>query len=348
MAFTDNSDLFGSVHEDGINLIVRHIMQQRPSLFNYATRVFHKNPKLFCEPIIAAPLVYSTNNPLFTEQEPLPILGAPVPIGLNFCLQLTDVEIDFHPTSVFDLPAELGDKLDKQRFALRAKVCVGIDCPPDDLVEDLIPILERLVVTGKLLAIDSLASSEEKTSSTAAFSASTKERAARMMTTYDEPMSRSLMLSNYAKFNEPANDARMVAGINTDKGTIALPTRELLCFCLELYVVGHFEWGTVIDPIQQWLKPRLDGIEIVDLQPTPMENAIECYAATVMRLGILPRLILPMEVLILDVTKVLMAQGLNIGQQITLSPSEVPADVPNNPAIEDNMVKAFIKLTVTP
>ena len=38
MAFTDESDVFGSVHEDGINLVVRHLMRQRPSLFNYATK----------------------------------------------------------------------------------------------------------------------------------------------------------------------------------------------------------------------------------------------------------------------------------------------------------------------
>jgi hypothetical protein len=37
MAFTDNADLFASVGEDGINLVVRHIMRQRPSLVNYGT-----------------------------------------------------------------------------------------------------------------------------------------------------------------------------------------------------------------------------------------------------------------------------------------------------------------------
>ena len=35
MAFTDNCDLYAAVHEDGINLIARHILRQRPSLFNY-------------------------------------------------------------------------------------------------------------------------------------------------------------------------------------------------------------------------------------------------------------------------------------------------------------------------
>ena len=32
MALTDNCDLYGAVHEDGVNRIIRHIMRQRPSL----------------------------------------------------------------------------------------------------------------------------------------------------------------------------------------------------------------------------------------------------------------------------------------------------------------------------
>ncbi|MBZ0295168.1 MAG: hypothetical protein K8L99_21565 [Anaerolineae bacterium] len=348
MAFTDHSDIFGSIHEEGINRIVRHIMQQRPSLFNYATRAFHENPELFCARIEAAPLVKEKGNPLFTEQEPLPILGAPIPLGLNFCLQLTDAEIDFHPTSSFELPEQLGGKLAEQRFALRAKACVGIDCPSEDLIDQLIPIMERLVVSKKLGVYEQLKESEDSEKASASLSAGTQDRAARLMASNYELQSRSAMLSSYAMFNQPTSIAP-TAGISVDRGnTITLPTRKLICFCLELYVVGHFEWGTVIDPKQQWLKPRLDGIEIVDLQPTPMENAIECYAATVMRLGLLPRLILPMEVMVLNVTEVLKKQGLIIGKQITLSPSVVPTDVPNNPAIEDDMVKAFIKLAVTP
>ena len=33
MAFTSNSDLFGAVHEDGINRVVRHIMPQASVTF---------------------------------------------------------------------------------------------------------------------------------------------------------------------------------------------------------------------------------------------------------------------------------------------------------------------------
>jgi hypothetical protein len=38
---------------------------------------------LFCVPIEVAPEVRAAGNPLFTEQDPLPVFGAPTPIGLN-------------------------------------------------------------------------------------------------------------------------------------------------------------------------------------------------------------------------------------------------------------------------
>jgi hypothetical protein len=37
MAFTDRSEIYGAVHEEGINFLLRHVMRQRPSLFTYAT-----------------------------------------------------------------------------------------------------------------------------------------------------------------------------------------------------------------------------------------------------------------------------------------------------------------------
>ena len=66
-----------------------------------------------------------------------------------------------------------------------------------------------------------------------------------------------------------------------------------------------------------------------------------------LRLGILPRLIVPMEKMILDVTALLQEQGMAIGQQVTLQPSAVPGDVPNNPAVEQDQLKVFVTLTVT-
>jgi hypothetical protein len=57
MAFTDNADLFASVGEDGINLVV---MWQRPSLVNNGTAWVAAAPSgRLCQPIDAAPDVIS-------------------------------------------------------------------------------------------------------------------------------------------------------------------------------------------------------------------------------------------------------------------------------------------------
>ncbi len=294
MPFTDHSDLYGSLHEDGINRVIRHVMRQRPSLFNYATAFFSNHPKLLCVPIEVAPEVKAAGNPLFTEQDPLPVFGAPTPIGLNWCLQLTDVRIDFHPGNAIGLPPELG-ALPEQRLALRMKGCFGLDCPSEDLIRDLLPAVEVLAT----------ASGQP-----------------------DSP--RALAPSRGAPPRTP----------------VVLPTRKLTCFCLELFAVAHFEWGAIGAPDSQWLKLRLDGLEVVDLKPAEMEDLVECYVRTTLRLGLLPRLSQPIESMVLNLTDLLRKQGITIGQRVTLQPAPAPAAVPHNPAVESDQLMAFINLVV--
>ncbi len=51
MAFTDRSDLFAAVHENGINATIGQLMLQRPSMFNYATILFTQAlSSQFCVP----------------------------------------------------------------------------------------------------------------------------------------------------------------------------------------------------------------------------------------------------------------------------------------------------------
>jgi hypothetical protein len=78
-----------------------------------------------------------------------------------------------------------------------------------------------------------------------------------------------------------------------------------------------------------------------------MEDMIECYIRAVLRLGILPRMSIAIEKMVLDITKMLQEQGLTIGETITLEPAPVPASVPNNPAVEDDQLKVFINLVIT-
>lgn len=130
MAFTDQSDLYGAVHEDGINQVVRHLMRLRPSLFNYGTEFVAKNNQLLCHPIEADPMVFARGNPLLTIEPALPVLGTNGLINLNYCVQLVDARIDFHRNNVIDLPPEIGE-IPPQHFALTAKACVGLGCPDE-------------------------------------------------------------------------------------------------------------------------------------------------------------------------------------------------------------------------
>jgi hypothetical protein len=68
----------------------------------------------------------------------------------------------------------------------------------------------------------------------------------------------------------------------------------------------------------------------------------------VLRLGILPRLSIKIEKMVLDITRLLRQQGLQAGQQISLAPAPVPAAVSHNPAVEDDQLKAFVNLVIQP
>lgn len=139
MAFTDNCDLYGAVHEDGVNRFINHLLRQRPSLFNYATADIAANRELWCTPVKFSEDVARVGNPLFTIMPPLPLLGADAPpVGIGFCAQVSEIRIDFYKGNKIALPRELG-ALPEQRFALAFHLCAGIGCPSPDLV-DRIPV----------------------------------------------------------------------------------------------------------------------------------------------------------------------------------------------------------------
>jgi len=301
MPFTDRSDLFASLEEEGVNLFVRHLMRQRPSLFNYATVYFEKHPSLLCAKIDAANKVKENGDPLFSVQEPIPILGVAPPISLNWSLQITDVEVDFHPGNTIELPKELG-ALDEQQLGLRMKACLGLDCPSKGLLEELLPGIEAEVSP--------------------------------------RPPRENEDRDGDGKPDRPREEPK-------DEPDPYVPsTRELICVCLELYAVAHVEWGTIPGIEGEYAKPKLDGLEIVDIAPKELEGQLECYLETVLKLGLLPRVNTPIESLVLDITGLLADRGLELGQSVRIEPAAVPADVPNNPAIEDDSIKVFANLVV--
>ena len=66
MPFTSNCDFYVAIQDAGINRVVRHVMRQRPSLFNYGTALLAQNTHLLCAAIDVAPEVTLAGNPLIT------------------------------------------------------------------------------------------------------------------------------------------------------------------------------------------------------------------------------------------------------------------------------------------
>jgi hypothetical protein len=271
MAFTDNCDLFAAVHEDGINRVARHIMRQRPSLFNYATQYVRDHPELACHFPDQTIDVTNHGNPLFGLESPIPIFGADAPpVGLNFCAQLVDARIDFHPGNVISRPAELNPPLKPQHLAMIVKVCAGIDCPPQQFIDQIPPGSPFGNLAGR----------------------------------------------------EPQKQPPLVP-----------PTRKLICFCLTAFVVAHVELVKVAG--KAYLMGKVDGVDIVDIKPDALEDGINCYLRTTMEVLLREKLTIPVEKLALSFPL--------FGMPITLAPTPNPP-VPNNPAVEDDQLKAFVTI----
>lgn len=142
MAFTDHCSIFASLHESGVNKVVRQIIRQRPALFNYASvdiiQLYQTRPDILCAPL---PEGIPRGTPLFTEIPPLPIPGSIYGTGL--LLQMSALELDVHPGNAFDLPAELNPPLGAQSFSLRLRFCVGIGCSDKERLLSLTPQSDR-------------------------------------------------------------------------------------------------------------------------------------------------------------------------------------------------------------
>lgn len=270
MAFTDNCDLYGAVHEDGVNRVIRHIMRQRPSMFNYATADVAGNKERWCGPVEATQDVHDYGNPLFSILPPLPVIGADSPpVGLSFCVQVPKLELDFAPGDVVGLPPEL-DPLGEQRFALHFVVCGALGCPDDRTLEQ-VPVLPP----GK---------------------------------GRDRP-------------EQPP--------------PVHVPG-TLRCFCLEVFVVGHFERAFILG--SESLLGKVDGVEIVDIKPEGLESNLECYIRTAVTLVLRQKLAVPLARFFVSFP--LFGMG-----TVVLSPTANPP-VAHNPAIEDDQLKAFVTMTV--
>jgi hypothetical protein len=116
-----------------------------------------------------------------------------------------------------------------------------------------------------------------------------------------------------------------------------IPSRQVLCFCISVFATAHLE---VVGPAGgQRLAIRLEDLEIVDIKPDELESNIECFLSTTLRVGILPRLRIALDTMTFELGKF---------AHLSLSLTPVSASLPNNPAIEDDQLKVFVNVGVSP
>jgi hypothetical protein len=112
---------------------------------------------------------------------------------------------------------------------------------------------------------------------------------------------------------------------------IVLRTKPI-CFCLDVFVIGHFTLEN------GFLLGHIDDIDIVDIKPDELEANLNCYIKMCVNVILREKLAIQMERLTLSFPL------FNIAT-ITLSPTPNPP-VPNNPAVEEDQLKIFITMTV--
>jgi hypothetical protein len=285
MPFTQNCDLFGSVNEQAINNVVLDLQRQRPSLFNYGTEAFVAHPKLLCNQSVIGmldPDVHNFGNPVVSL---LPLVGIPGytgPFGLEFCLQLSELKIDFQPSNSIVLPAGLNPPLAAQHFALQAKLCAGLGCPDMSLLGQIIPVDNPFPTFGNQSA-----------------------------------GKQGVGNRNVGNDQASANDKGINTGISTP--TRPFPFRKPICFCLDLFVVLHVDQVTTGGDTMVSLV--LDGVEIPELKPIGMEKIIECYIRTTLNLGILPQIKIAFSSLVFKIADTIPIHPTPISAAVPFNPN---------------------------
>ena len=253
MALTSLSPLFAAVHEDGINALVHQLMQRNPTLFNYGSDAFVAQPGLLCHDLSVWPPLRDSGAKIVKRMPPLPIPGNDE-YGLEWGLQVTDLQIDFHKGNVLNLPPQLPQPLPDQHLALKVSACFVLGCPGDRALIAQPPHVPPIDI-GK----------------------PDKQEQERRRIEEEERRRRE------AATGEHKNDVPVPA-----KELVPLQPQDKVCACLDMFAVAHvrrIDNGSVslIDVV-------LDRLEIVDVTPDGLESLLECYASTALRWGILPRL----------------------------------------------------------
>lgn len=116
----------------------------------------------------------------------------------------------------------------------------------------------------------------------------------------------------------------------------ALPiNREKIhCFCLDVFALASIRKDQT--PAGPALAIELKGLEIVDIKPDGLEESIECLISATISLGVLPRLRLSVQDIILS---------LGIYGSLTIGLTPISAQVPFNPRIANDELAVFVNVS---
>ncbi|HEY4327792.1 MAG TPA: hypothetical protein VGN20_27670 [Mucilaginibacter sp.] len=283
-ALTQFCDIFGAINEGAFNNLVNDLKNQRPSLFNYGTISFVKNPKLLCNNSFLQQLdpdVTLFQNPVVTQQPLLGILGYTGPFGFEYCLQFTELQIDFQPSNTIQLPAGLNPPLKSQQFALHAQACAGLDCPTArtlSQVEVSDPAFFPVVNSGDLTQV------------------------------------------NHPASGDTTNiDTKGILVVSSPTIPFPFEPKTMQCFCLDVFAVLHVEEGGPTN--NPFISLIIDGIEIPEIRPLGLEHSIECYVKTTLALGILPKLKLALNALVFNIANILTIGPTAVSANVPFNPS---------------------------
>lgn len=133
-----------------------------------------------------------------------------------------------------------------------------------------------------------------------------------------------------------------VGGPGEDPSSVFVPDKQIVlqgklnCFCLDVVAVGHISEVTAAGVPS--LLTQVDDLEVVGVAPEGLEANIVCYLKTTVNVVLREKLTIAIKTLMLSFS--LFGLG-----TVVLSPTPNPP-IANNPAIEDDQLKAFMTMTI--
>lgn len=358
MALTKGNDLYAGVDEEGINRFVRNLFRQRPSLFTFATPGIAAYADEFLDPPVPLSAAQvERNQPRVSELPRFPVLGTDGPVELEYCVQLTDFEFDFHPGDEFELP--VGGALEPQQFGVHAGFAVGLGCPNDAAPDFRRRVRDRSLFEGVGLGVLRARSSGPRPG----------RRAGERGTAVDGPTDGRLFADGGQVSGSPSGAQfgffpggpgrdRFVGG---DQRVLAPPDVELIRkpdvtmhrFELHAFLVGSVDIDTDESGDGTAFAFELDHLELgggddgsaIDL-PTGLKDSIECYVDLYVRHVVLPSVSETVQTTVADVLDTKYLQTELTPEDPTVHFPETDA-VPHNPNVADDRLEVYVDLDLT-